>query len=76
MRKRLLAFAGIVVVSGLASVPTAFAHQGHGSCAAGAANFTPPPYPGASADIVVPIARSGEFGEFEGVLHEAFCEPM
>ena len=75
MRKRLLAFAGIVVVSGLASVPTAFAHQGHGRCDVGAALFNPPLFPGATAAIVVPIARSGEFGEFEGVLHEAFCEP-
>ena len=75
MRKRLLAFAGIVVVSGLASVPPAFAHQGHGRCDIGAAVFNPPLEPGDSADIVVPIARSGEFGEFEEFLHAAFCEP-
>ena len=75
MRKRLLAVAGVAVLSGLASVPTAFAHQGHASCAAGAATFNPPPYPGATADIVRPIARSGEFGEFEKLVHGEFCDP-
>ena len=75
MRKELLAFVGIVVVCGLGSGPTAFAHEGHASCKPGATYYNPSR--GASADIVKLYARTGDMGTFEESLHQdpALCEP-
>ena len=73
MRKKLLAFAGIVAVCGLASVHPALAHPGHRSCGEGADYFNPS-Y-GATADIVRPFAQAGEMGNLEAAVHYLFCDP-
>ena len=73
MRKRLLAFAGIVAVCGLASVQPALAHAGHRSCGDGAALFNPSK--GETANIVRPVAQAGEMGDFEASVHYLFCDP-
>ena len=76
MRKRLLAFAGIVVVAGLSFASPAFAHRGHGSCAGGAQSFTVPlAQSGQAGEVISEVAQAGEAGETSAALHAAGCEP-
>ncbi len=75
MRKRILAFAGVIVVAGLASAPSALAHQGHRSCAPAAHAYVPPDEPGDMGELASTIARSGEFHAFAEAFHASLCEP-
>ena len=64
-----------LVVAGLSLAPPALAHDGHGSCAAGAEAFTVLAQAGQLDDVVVPLAQAGEVGTTEAVLHETYCAP-
>ena len=76
MKRKTCLIVAAALASGLAFAPPALAHQGHRSCGAGAHVF------------VVPLAQSGEAGEFASTqakagslaagvaaAHAALCEP-